>query len=197
MKTAPVSRLQRLLSVALLLLLLLGAYILIDRYLLGQYEFYQDNIAELQDRLQRVRNIIAMRPDLEARLQQTRQDDSIDAYYLQQSSSTLAATELQQLVKSAIESNGGDLVSTQILPVSDEGAFSRIAIRVQMTGDTATLQKMLHTLESARPLLFVDNLQIRSQPIRQRDPDNRNQIKVEIRLTTQFELAGYVRRGGA
>ena len=188
---------HRIAALTLLVAMLLSVYLLIDRIVIGRYEFYQDNISQLQDRLQRYENMLSMREDLEARLQQIKQDTSIDAYYLQQSSSVLAAADLQQRVKSAVENNGGNLISTQILPVDNEGMFSKVAIRVQMTGDTEVLQKTLYDLESARPLLFIDDLQVRGQPIRQRNPNNRNEITLRIQLTTQFELSGYIRRSEA
>ena len=194
---AKADRIHRLVALALLVVVLFAGYMLIDRFVIGRYKFYQDNISQLQDRLQRYENMLSMREDLEERLQQIKQDNSIDVYYLQQSSSVLAAADLQQQVKSAVENNGGNLVSTQILPVSDEGMFSKVAIRVQMTGDTEALQKTLYDLESARPLLFIDDLQVRGQPIRQRNPNDRNEITLRIQLTTQFELSGYIRRSEA
>lgn len=188
---------HRIAALALLIVVLFSGYTLIDQFVIGRYEFYQGNISQLQDRLQRYENMLSMREELEARLLQIKQDNSIDVYYLQQASSVLAAADLQQQVKSAVENNGGNLVSTQILPVSGEGIFSKVAIRVQMTGDTDVLQKTLYYLESARPLLFIDDLQVRGQPIRQRNPNDRNEITLRIQLTTQFELSGYIRRSEA
>lgn len=188
---------HRFTALALLFLVLGAGYWLVDRIWIDKYLFYKNNIAAQQDQLQRYNNILALRGDLEARLQQIKQDDSIDAFYLQQTASMLAATDLQQRVKSAVERSGGKLVSTQVLPVVDEEGFSKVSIRVQLTGDTPSLQKTLYELETARPLLFIDGLQIRRQPIRQRNPNNRKQSKIEIQLTIQFELSGYIHRSEA
>lgn len=188
---------HRFTALALLFLVLGAGYWLIDRIWIDKYLFYKNNIAAQQDQLQRYNNILALRGDLEARLQQIKQDDSIDAFYLQQTASMLAATDLQQRVKSAVESSGGKLVSTQVLPVVDEEGFSKVSIRVQLTGDTPSLQKALYELETARPLLFIDGLQIRRQPIRQRNPNDRKRSKIKIQLTIQFELSGYIHRSEA
>lgn len=191
------SLLHRLAAFSLLVLVLVAGYMLIERVWLGKYAFYKDNIEQLQDRLQRFGNMLATRSELEAQLQQIRQDSAVDAYYLPQTSATLAASELQQQVRTAVEGNGGNLVSTQVLPATEEEAFTRVAIRVQMAGDTATLQRVFHQLESGQPLLFIDDVQIRSQPLRQRDPNDRNQVKIQIQLNIQFELSGYMHRSGA
>ncbi|MEZ5584099.1 MAG: type II secretion system protein GspM [Candidatus Competibacteraceae bacterium] len=151
---------------------------------------------QLQERLQRANAMVAQRPALEQRINAIKQNDTINAYYLNQASPTIAATDLQQRVKTAVEGNGGELTSVQILPVTTEGAFSKVAIRAQMTGDTEVLRKTFHALESNPPALFIDNIQIRARPIRQRRRSRTEQPITEIRLTTQFELAGYMRGTG-
>ena len=192
---ANVGSVQRIVALLLLCAVLFGTYLLVDRVWLGKYRFYQDTIAQMQDRLQRFQAISMQRETLETQLQHIRQDNSIEEFYLAKSSTMLAASDLQQQVKSAIESLGGALVSTQVLPVTTEGTFSRVAIRAQVTADTEILQRLLHDLEASRPLLFIDELQVRSQPIRRRDPKDPGKTLVETRLTIQFELSGYIRRG--
>ena len=133
---------HRLAAISLLIGALAAAYWLVNEFWLGQYRDNQNTISQLQERVQRYRAIAATRPVLQQQLQQTQQNSAVEGYYLTQASATLAATDLQQQVKGLIERNGGRLASTQILPVVSEGAFSRVAIRVQMTvTDIETLQK--------------------------------------------------------
>ncbi len=183
---------HRLAAVALLALALLLVYGAVDRGLIARYRSYQKTGQELQERLQRLRGIVANRELLETELQGLKEDNAMAVYYLETSSPTLAATELQQRIKSIVEGNGGQLTSTQILPVTQDSGFTRVAIRAQMQGGTEVLQKVLHGLETARPLLFVDNLTIRSQLIRKRVRGSR-EVSTTLRMTTVFELAGYMR----
>lgn len=201
--------LHRLIALALLISLIGAGYYAFDRYWLGHFQRYSDESTQLLDRLVRFKRLAASREPLANAIKKVREASPDNAYYLSQASPNLAATDLQQQVRSAIESNGGSLTSTQILPVSQQGNFSRVAIRVQMTGDVPVLQKMLYALETAQPLLFIENVQIRGRTIRQRvrTPQNqprdrrtrRNQprtppqIKTTVQLTTQFELVGYMR----
>jgi general secretion pathway protein M len=182
---------HRVLAIALLALVLLLIYGAVDRGLIARYRLYQTTGQELQERLQRLQGMVANRELLETQLQGLKEDKVMAAYYLETSSPTLAATELQQQIKSIVEGNGGNLTSTQILPVTQDNGFTRVAIRVQMQGGTEVLQKVLHRLETARPLLFVDNLTIRSQSIRQRIRGSR-EVSTTLRVTTVFELAGYM-----
>jgi general secretion pathway protein M len=185
----------------LLLLLVLGAgQWLFERYWLGQQRHYQDATEQLQDHLLRYRRLAEQRPLLEQKLGEVQQNDAIEAYYLAQETPVLAATELQRRAGQAVQKNGGSLTSSQVLPVEDDSGFARVAIRVQMNGDMDALSNIFHTLESARPTVMVDNVQIRARPIRQRVPratteNNRRKqydVKTEIQLTAQFELVGFM-----
>lgn len=202
--------LHRLLALALLIVAGMVAYWLVAEVWLAQHRYYRDSIEQSQDRLQRFTRLAATRPQLEQQLRQVNQDDSADSYYLSETAANLAATELQQQVKTIVEANGGRIASSQILPVSEENGFTVVPIRVQLlVTDMAALQKSLHALESARPLLFIDNVQMRARQVRKRVAVNRNLSRAERRaqrrrprpvvtetqLTAQFELAGYIRKG--
>jgi general secretion pathway protein M len=164
---------------------------------IAKHAFYQENIASMQRRLQKYKQIIASRPVLEAELNRLQREQAVNAYYLEQQSAPLAATELRKWVKTVVESSGGTLMSTQSLPLLENEPFPRIGISVRMSGDTEILQKVLYDLESRRPLLFVDNLQVRSRQIRRRSSRDRRTIIEETRLTISFELYGYMRGKGA
>jgi general secretion pathway protein M len=184
-------------AVGLLLLTLLMAYFATIQPVITKHAFYQENIASMQQRLQKYRQIIASRPALEAELNQLRREQATNAYYLEQQSAPLAATELRKWVKTAVESSGGILMSTQSLPVLENELFPRVGISVRMTGSTETLQKVLYDLESRRPLLFVDHLQVTGRQIRRRSPRDPRTIIEETQLTISFELYGYMRGSDA
>lgn len=189
------SRGHRLAALGLLTLFVVIGYGLVDRVWIARHEYYQSHIEGLQERLQRLRGLLATRQTLESQIRRITQDESIDVFYLQAPSPTLAASQLQQQLKRVVESHGGELISTQILPPVPEEGFSKVAIKVQLTGDTEVFQKVFYTLESNRPLLFIDDLQIRSRIIRRRSPDDRRKIETSVQLTAMFELAGYMQGG--
>lgn len=192
-----VDKRQRLLAVALLVVVLAVLYWLIDDLLISRYRNYEAEIDRLQSRLQTLQRMLATREDLETKLRQIRQDQSINLYALKQASPTLAATDLQQRVETVVESAGGDLISTQILPVADEEGFARVAISIRMNGDTEVLQKVLYELESNKPLVFIDNLQITARTIRQRRRSRDKPPETTVQLTAQFDLAGYIPKIGS
>lgn len=187
---------HRFAALVLLIVVLGVAFWLINDLLISRYRNYGAEIERLENRLQTLNRMLATREDLEAKITQVRQDPAINIYALKQASPTLAATDLQQRVKEAVESNGGELISTQILPVVEEEGFARVVISIRMNGDTEIMQKVLHDLESEKPLIFVDNLQITARTVRQRRRSRDTPPETTVQLTAQFDLAGYIRRGG-
>lgn len=187
---------HRLVALLLLLLLVASVYVFIDRIWLGRYQLYQQAQSDLQDQLHRYERLLATREPLEAQLRQIRQERAADEYYLPRTTPTLAATALQQQISQLVQGNGGSLASSQILPAQEEqDRFVRVAVRVQLTGDAETLQRLLYSLESAEPLLFVDNLQVRSRTVRERvrgatRADQR--IRTVTQLIIQADVAGYM-----
>jgi general secretion pathway protein M len=186
------SRCHCLLSAGLLLLMLsvTGAAILLPWW--SQMQIYDARMLELMERLERFRALSAKRPLLESQLQQVRQQREKNEYYIDAATPAVAAATLQRKVKQVVESSKGELVSTQNLPQRPDEESEQIAIRVRMSSDVEGLAKTLHKLEGGRPLLFVDNLSIRS---RKRIRGRRKNRTVEYRLDIRFDLAGYLREG--
>ncbi|BAW79529.1 general secretion pathway protein M [Candidatus Nitrosoglobus terrae] len=182
-------------AIGLLLLILLMIYIVAIQPIIAKHRFYQENIASMQQRLEKYQQIIASRPTLEIQLKQLYREQATNAYYLAQQSAPLAATELQRWVKAALEASGGGgtLMSMQNLPVVETELFPRVGINVRMNGSTEVLEKVLYDLESRHPLLFIDHLQVMSRQIRQRSLQDRKKIIEKTLLTISFELYGYMR----
>lgn len=189
---------HRLVAVLLLLLLLATAYNVFNHFWLGRYQMYQQVQLELQDRLQRYERLLASQAAIEAHLLHIRTQQADQDYYLPHTTPTLAATALQQQISQLIQNHGGSLASSQILPASEHNGMVRVALRVQLSGDAETLQRTLYDLESAEPLLFVDNLQVRSRSIRERvrggSPQEQG-VRTTIQLIMQGEISAYMVSG--
>ncbi len=189
---------HRLTAVLLLLLLLATVYSVFDRFWLGRYQMYQQVQVELQDRLQRYERLLASHDELHRQLELVRSQHAAQDYYLPRTTPTLAATGLQQQVSQLVQNHGGSLASSQILPAREQNGVVRVALRVQLSGDAETLQRTLYDLESSEPLLFVDNLQVRSRSIRERvrggSPQEQG-VRTTIQLIMQGEISGYMVSG--
>ncbi len=188
------SQMHRLAALLLLALMMGLFYMLVDRVWIGQYRLYQTNAERLQDRLHNLQRLATARPELEKAIQSIRDDQRTAAYFLPPAPPTLAAADLQQRVKSLVEGSGGSLLSVQALPAVEEGGVVRVAVSIALQGNVDSLQKMLHSLESQVPLLFVDNLEVTARQFRPRLPDGSVAPYTRIQLNGQFEVSGYLRK---
>ncbi len=83
-------------------------------------------------------------------------------FFLKGTTSALASAELQDVVKSAIESSGGRLISSAPAAHKDDGSYRQVSTTVAMTVNIQSLRKVLYALEDREPYLFVDSLTVRS-----------------------------------
>jgi len=132
---------------------LLGPLILLHRH-------YDRAIAETTDRVAHLRRIAAQAPELRRALDSMKERDG-RRFFLRNTAPNLAGAELQELVKAAIESNGGRITTSQNTSPRDDGRFKQIGVNVQFFATTPALQKLLGALESQQPYLLVDNITVR------------------------------------
>ena len=124
------------------------------------HNHYDDTIATLADRLDRYRRVIAQAPEYRNALDAMRAKDG-RRFFLKNTAPNLAGAELQELVRTAIESNGGRITTSQNQGPKDEGRFRQIVVSLQFFASTPNLQKILFALEAEPPYLVVENMTLR------------------------------------
>jgi len=151
---------QRALAVALfiaailaLLAIVLGPVVLLHRH-------YDRAIADTSDLVMRYQRIAAQAPELRKALDAMQQRDG-RRFFLRNTAANLAGAELQELVKAAIEGNGGRITTSQNTSPREDGRFREIGVNVQFFATTPSLQKILLAIETHQPYLIVNNLTAR------------------------------------
>jgi len=69
---------------------------------------------------------------------------------------------LQETVKSTAATAQIQVQGLQVLRSESMPGAVRIGVRVRASGDMASLRKLIYAIETARPVLYPDNLQIQS-----------------------------------
>lgn len=180
--------LRRLLALAVLAsLLIFGASAV--AWVIGEYDDTQAAAQQLQAAIERRQKVEAKLAELQAELAGLKQHQTSAVGFMQSSTESLAAAELQSRIKSVVEGAHGELRSTQILPGREEGGFRRVAIRGQIVADIAALQRILYQLESSAPFVFLDNVEIRARATSRAKAQGENPA-----LDVRFDLYGYLRR---
>ncbi len=165
--TAPHLLARRVLALSLLAALLGTGYLLLIAPVAAERALNAESIADDRDLLERLDRLAAMRSGLAARLDAVRRQQAAQAFYLTEATDALAAAELQERVRAVIAGGGVTLRSIQILPAQDEEGFRRIAIRVQVSTALEGLFEIAYALETTKPLLFIDNVDVQSRMVRQ------------------------------
>jgi general secretion pathway protein M len=139
--------------VVIVLAVVLGPVVLLHRH-------SERAIGDTSSRLRIYERVAAQAPELRVALNAMQQRDG-RRFFLQNTATNLAGAELQELVKSAIENNGGRITTSQNTTPREDGRFRQIGVNVQFFAATPALQKILLAIESHQPYLIVDNLTVR------------------------------------
>ena len=151
---------QRMLAVGLLVAVVAIALSVVLVPLWSLHRHYDDAIADLNDRIERYRRVAAQAPEYRKALDAMRAKDG-RRFFLNNTAPNLAGAELQELVRAAIESNGGRITTSQNQGPKDDGRFRQITVTVQFFASTPALQKILHALEARPPYLSVESMTLR------------------------------------
>ena len=178
---------QRALAIGLLVVAIVIALSILLLPIVLLHKHYADRIAALDDRLETYRRVAAQAPEYRKALETMRAKDT-RRFFLKNTAPNLAGAELQELVRAAIESNGGRITTSQNQAPKDDGRFRQIGVNVQFFATTPILQKVLYTLEAQVPYLIVDNMTLRPlnafrgfRPAPGQEPD----------VTVQLDVIGY------
>ena len=181
------SPIQRRISALLLLLIALAlvtAAIAFPVYKL--HEHYDSALETLQFRFDKLRAVAAQRSEIQKVLTAVKSENPA-RFFLKNSASNLAGSELQDLVRAAVEKGGARLTSVQVAAPKDDGRYRQIVLNVQIIANIMTLQKTLHALEGGQPYVFVDNLRINSTQFRGARPNP----GLEPEVTVQLDVSAY------
>ena len=146
----------------------------------------QESIHLLQERLVRLQQMTDENVSLGPRLERLKREEINNGHYLKGNTETVAAAELQRLVKSIARQNQVSVTSTQILPAVAESNFVRIGLKVRVRGSMRGLVESIYDIETDKSFLFLDKLVLRDV--------SRRRIRVATAakpFDAEFELAGY------
>jgi general secretion pathway protein M len=180
-------------ALAILLGILAALYGLVVNPIMTTHQELEETIADSRYLLSQYRQAGTQRQELQAVLDNLRADASAASGYVEASSEALAAATLQERLKAVIARHDGQLRSTQDLSTLSENELTRVGVRVQMIGDIEALSKIFHDLESGRPYLFLDNIDLRptgSRRSRNRAPNQA--ADVEVALMARYDVFGYM-----
>jgi general secretion pathway protein M len=183
---------QRWLAVGLLafIVLLVGLMVIVP--ILGKGMELNEAKANLVFTLKKYEQILAGKEAIIGNIAAIKRQHEEQGYFNTQGTSALASAQMQEFIKQAIVQAGGQLSSTQVLPPSgNKDKFERINVSVRMTGNIEVLRAVLYKLETAAPLIVIEQLDIR--PMRSVRNRMTRQIEPSNGLNINFQAIGFMR----
>jgi general secretion pathway protein M len=183
---------QRWLALALFITLLLIAILLIVVPLFNKGMELNETKKSLAFKLQQYERILANKETVLANMANITQQDQEHGYFNSQGTDALASAEMQEFIKKAIVDAGGQLSSTQSIPVNSKGDFTQITVRVRMTGNSEILRSVLYKIETSKPLIIIDQIDVR--PVRGKRNRITRQIEPSNELNVNFQAVTFMRK---
>jgi len=194
MKLFPSPFVSRGLAILILFAIVGVLYVAVAQPVLDDYRSTQQSIEDMNSAIERYRRVTAELAQRRATLATLRQRQAATAGFLQGTNDSLVAAQIQNRLKTIVEGAHGELKSSQVLPAQEEGRYRRVTIRGQMVLHLTAAQKVFYAIESASPLLFLDNLNIRTAAAeRRRDRGASATANQDTTLDVRFDVYGYIR----
>jgi general secretion pathway protein M len=153
---------SRQLAVTLLVVAVLGVLTVLALPTWYLYKRYDRVLAERRDQVERFSRIASTRAEVARQLEAMRGKDT-RKYFLRSGAAALSAAEAQEYVRGMVESAGGRLVTMQALPAKEEGRYRQVSAQVQLAANIQSLRRILHAIETHVPMLFIENLTVKTQ----------------------------------
>jgi len=173
-------------ALALLLALPALGYLAVAAPLQSGYAEARADVAAKRERLARLYRVADRRAGLKAQLATLREAQADSGVFLDGATPALAAAGLQDRVSQLAGQAEGEVRSVQSLKPEPGDGVTRIAVKAQVTGDVRALHALLYALETGRPLVFVEGLEVRARLRR-----GESGLSLDRELTLNLTLAGF------
>ena len=184
---------QRWLAVGLLIAVMLIMCLIIIVPIVNKGLELHKTKNDLMFKLQQYERILATKNTVMASMANIKQQHDQQGYFNSQETDALASAEMQAFIKKVIVDAGGELSSTQALPVNNKNKFSKITVSVRMMGNSEILRTVLYKIETSNPLIIIDQIDIR--------PMHRgtmslvpNKIDSSNKLNVNFQAVSFMRK---
>lgn len=196
------------LALILFAIVVIGGYMLfVHWWFVAPHLAMIGEISQLKGDEANFRAAIASRPQIEQRLQEVGAFESASPSFLPENDFDSAAASLFSRLKGLVAEKAEipercELASHNPKRSAVEELYERVTISVHLRCDIDDFGEILHALESGKPLLFVDELNIYRQPAQRRGgafsnrrPDQAAPAE-SYRLDIRFDIYGYLRNPG-
>lgn len=179
--------------IAWLLLLLVVLFVAVFAVLpaLAKSQELSDQIDSGYRSLTKMRQIKEATPEFIAEYERVQAQGLDKLFYPEGMTAAQVGKELQKQLADVITQRRGILASSEVIddPAGEDdeqanNGYRRVTVQADFKGDTALLREVLHQAYRARPLMFVDRLEVKPQ--RESDGGTKQELKGTVRISTYW-----------
>ncbi|MEZ5470526.1 MAG: type II secretion system protein GspM [Marinicella sp.] len=191
------SRVSKWSAVLVLILVLVIVYFLFFHWFFVDHAGLNEQVDTLNDTRQRLINEAAKTPQLSEMLQEVKSKVGSNNEFLNADSQNLGNAEITSIFKNIVNQQSEEPSDCQIIsqsPTQDREPeqFEKIILRVRMRCQFEVLVKILDSIESNTPSLFVTDLRIESRN-QNRYRKNMKETPPPENLEIRFDLFAYLK----
>ena len=187
MKISSSRTIRRLVALLFFLVPVLLFYGLIIYPILNSLNERQYSIDKKLILLTQYRKEATARSSLELQFRDLQSRETHLAGLIDGNTSALAAAKLQSEIRRITEANGGEIRSTQNLPVTKNGNFEKVDMRFDVILPEKKLGEIIYQIEAATPYFFIDSVDIHSLDGGSLGASS----SVESKLSLRWNIHGY------
>lgn len=186
---------RRLLALGLLVLFLLTFYL----YLLSPvWRYYADGLRQVGlhgRQLAQFEFLVENEDRFDEELARMEEADTGGDLFLAGSKPAIASANMQEFVTEEVRKAGGELVSSQEYEADSIDATTAIGLQVQVRCEVQNLVRLMHAIETARPAVFIDEINVDSssgRTISARDARRGRKKDSAPSLEVRLNIVGYM-----
>ncbi len=175
----------------LLILLVLFVAVFVVLPALAKSQELSDQIDTGYRSLTKMRQIKQATPEFIAEYNRVQAQGLDKLFYPEGMTAAQVGKELQKQLADVITRRRGVLTSSEVIddPLGEDdeqenNGYRRVTVQADFKGDTELLREVLHQAYRARPLMFVDRLEVKPQ--RETDGGKKQQLKATVRISTYW-----------
>ena len=194
MQLIPDQKSSRTTAIMLLVIAVLLVYLTCFHWFVQRHREYNSELSDLHEQLARFQSVAAQRESLQEKLSELKNSQEDATLFLEQPGFDEAAADLSSRLGVMVADQGNSdcqIVSRQPVRPRVQERFQKVTVNVRMRCDAESFMHVLYEMESATPLMLVDDLNI----IQPRTRRRRAGVEVQLAgaLDIRFNVSGYLR----
>jgi Tfp pilus assembly protein PilO len=180
-------------TTVLILLLVLGRVSVLGPYM-AHREWVQTQLEIQPQLLEKNLRYIGQKEQMSAALEAARNDvKAHETKLLTGDTASVNASDLQETVQALAAKEGTQVITTRVLNPEATGAFSKIAIQMEVGGQVEQVASLVRGIETSPKLLVIDEINVRSlfRPIGL--PQQQGAQPTAQNLRVSITVAGFAR----